>query len=62
MLDTSINMKINGNTTIACGDIVEFDMPIVGKEHGKGDQTYTIQVDILISKLRHILSTCIKQS
>ena len=34
---TSINMQIKGNTTIACGDIVEFDMPIVGKSHGKGD-------------------------
>ena len=51
---TSINMQIKGNTTIACGDIVEFDMPIVGKEHGKGDSDIYYSGRYLISKLRHI--------
>ena len=51
---TSINMQIKGNTTIACGDIVEFDMPIVGKSHGKGDSDIYYSGRYLISKLRHI--------
>ena len=51
---TSINMQIKGNTTIACGDIVEFNMPIVGKEHGKGDSDIYYSGRYLISKLRHI--------
>ncbi len=51
---TSINMKIKGNTTIACGDIVEFDMPIVGNSHGKGDSDIYYSGRYLISKLRHI--------
>ena len=37
-----------------CGDIVEFDMPIVGKEHGKGDSDIYYSGRYLISKLRHI--------
>ena len=51
---TSINMQIKGNTTIACGDIVEFDMPIVGKSHGKGDSDIYYSGRYLISKLRHM--------
>jgi len=51
---TSINMQIKGNTTIACGDIVEFDMPIVGNSHGKGDSDIYYSGRYLISKLRHI--------
>ena len=51
---TSINMQIKGNTTIACGDIVEFNMPIVGKEHGKGDSDIYYSGRYLISKLRHM--------
>jgi len=51
---TSINMQIKGNTTIACGDIVEFDMPIVGNSHGKGDSDIYYSGRYLISKLRHM--------
>ena len=51
---TSIVMKVNGNTTIACGDIVEFNMPVVGIEHTKDKSDIYYSGRYLISKLRHI--------
>ena len=51
---TSIVMQVNGNTTIACGDIVEFNMPIIGTEHTKDKSDIYYSGRYLISKLRHI--------
>ena len=51
---TSVVMQVNGNTTIACGDIVEFNMPVVGKEHTKDSSDIYNSGRYLVSKLRHI--------
>jgi len=51
---TSIVMQVNGNTTIACGDIVEFNMPVIGTEHTKDKSDIYYSGRYLISKLRHI--------
>tara|TARA_B100001250_G_scaffold20252_1_gene17223 strand:- start:2216 stop:3616 length:1401 start_codon:yes stop_codon:yes gene_type:complete len=51
---TSIIMQVNGNTTIACGDIVEFNMPVIGAEHTKDKFDVYYSGRYLISKLRHI--------
>ena len=51
---TSVVMQVNGNTTIACGDIVEFNMPVVGKEHTKDSSDIYNSGRYLVSNLRHI--------
>ena len=51
---TSVTMQVNGNTTIACGDIVEFNMPVIGTEHTKDSSDIYYSGRYLISHLRHI--------
>ena len=51
---TSIVMQVNGNTTIACGDIVEFNMPAVGTKHTKDESDIYYSGRYLIKTLRHI--------
>lgn len=50
---TIVNMKIKGNTTIMVGDIVEFEIPVVGSGHGKDFDVYN-SGRYLITKLKHI--------
>lgn len=51
---TSITMQVNGNTTVVCGDIVEFNMPVIGAEHTKDKFDIYHSGRYLVSNLRHI--------
>jgi len=52
----SVNIQVNGQTHLSCGDIVRFDMPIQGRNHEGEDTNKYYKGRFLISTLRHTFS------
>jgi hypothetical protein len=55
-METTLNLalQINGNTTIAAGQVINFQKPITGKNHGEGELDKAYSGNYLITKLRHM--------
>ncbi|MAJ66263.1 MAG: hypothetical protein CMI76_03140 [Candidatus Pelagibacter sp.] len=51
---SSITMEINGTTTISAGNMIEFNMPISGVQHGKDKIDKYYSGRYLISSTRHM--------
>ena len=51
----NITMKINGNTTIAAGQIINLTVPVSGRVHDKDNDEY-YSGRYLITKVRHTFS------
>ena len=56
----NVSMRINGNTTIKCGETINLSVPITGRVHSKEfDQYYSGKY--LITKLRHSFDIATKR-
>tara|TARA_R110002074_G_C12489312_1_gene661619 strand:+ start:402 stop:1793 length:1392 start_codon:yes stop_codon:yes gene_type:complete len=57
-LETTINLalQINGNTTIAAGQVINFSKPTRGNAHGQGEKDEVYSGNYLITKLRHMFT------
>ena len=52
----SVNLQVVGQTHLSCGDIVEFDMPIQGRNHTGEEINPYYKGRYLITTLRHTFS------
>ena len=57
-LETTLNLalQINGNTTIAAGQVISFSKPTRGSHHGQGEKDAVYSGNYLITKLRHMFT------
>ena len=57
-LETTLNLalQINGNTTIAAGQVISFSKPTRGSHHGQSEKDAVYSGNYLITKLRHVFT------
>ena len=58
---SSITMEINGVTTISAGNMIEFNMPINGVQHGKDKIDKYYSGRYLIQSTRHMFDQTTKK-
>ena len=47
------NVKVAGHTEMKAGDMINFSVPTVGNDHGKGSENDFVSGKFLIKNLRH---------
>ena len=57
-LETTLNLalQINGNTTIAAGQVISFSKPTRGSHHGQSEKDAVYSGNYLITRLRHMFT------
>ena len=57
----SLALQINGNTTIAAGQVINFVKPIRGNNHAQSTIDKTYSGNFLITRLRHMFQQTTKK-